>query len=182
MLYERNTRPPARTRSFNMWRSSTDPSDQRLWRSLPGARWIRARRRMRLTPERIAKARVPAPETKRHSARNQGRRKRAGTHEDPHEDSCSRHSHMSWTSTAGSPRSRQTILRASRRRSSLLARTIRLSKDARVYRRRGGPGRGVGVPRSSAPVVVMDEVCSKRWGFTYTAIVPHASRITDLGR
>jgi len=51
------------------------------------ARWIRARRRMRLTPEWIAKARVPAPGTKGHSStRNQEDAKRATTHEDPHED------------------------------------------------------------------------------------------------
>lgn len=131
-------------------------------------RWIRARRRMRLTPERIAKARVPAPETneKEHSARNQ--RKDAKKGQDarrPPRIPCSRHSHRSWTSTAGSPRSRQTILRASRRRSSWLARTIRLSKDAMVYRRGGGPGRRVGIPRSCAAVVVMGKDMLKTLGF-----------------
>src|SRR6266403_1845127 len=55
-----------------LWRSSTDGCP---WTNLGKlrARWIRARRRMRLTPERMAKARVPAPEMKRHSAQKSGR-------------------------------------------------------------------------------------------------------------
>jgi hypothetical protein len=47
-----------------------------------------------------------------------GRRKKGYNARRPPRRPCSRHSHKSWTSTAGSPRSRQTILRASRRRSS----------------------------------------------------------------
>src|SRR6266849_2647545 len=51
---------------FNLSRSSPDRRRTKL--GTLRVRWIRAGRRMRLTPERIAKARVPAPETKRHSA------------------------------------------------------------------------------------------------------------------
>ncbi len=76
---------------------------------------IRAKRRMRLTPERMAKARVPAPE--KNDAFVETRREDENVRRPPRVP-CSRHSQRSWTSTAGSPRSRQTILRASRRRSS----------------------------------------------------------------